>query len=408
MLATLVPLFDENLSVMAYSLFSQKANYLTDPIFSVSARFDGAGSIDGLEILESIGVSTLSDGKVIFIPVNNVSIFASIADTYSVPKSQYVFLIDNTVLPSEMYINRLKELKSQGYKIAIRKVMVSQYEDYKPIFELCDYVFINTKKVDISKAKIYFTKLYPNIKIIAGNIQGQLEFYNLTQEGGYSLFEGPFYRTPVTKGDTEVAPLKMNYIELLNIVNDPNFDLTKAADVIGRDTALVISLLKIVNRMSVNSEITTIRHAAAMLGQKELRKWITTAVAQQLCTDKPNEIMRISLIRAKFSESLAKYFDMGSVSGELFLMGLFSVIDLILDKPMADALNTLNLSNPIKEALIDGTGDYAHVLEFIIEYENANWQEISRVGILNNMKMDDVYNAYISTLSWYRDLFIDK
>ena len=71
MLATLVPLFDENLSVMAYSLFSQKANYLTDPIFSVSAQFDGAGSIDGLEILESIGVSTLSDGKVIFIPVNN-------------------------------------------------------------------------------------------------------------------------------------------------------------------------------------------------------------------------------------------------------------------------------------------------------------------------------------------------
>ena len=408
MLATLVPLFDENLSVMAYSLFSQKANYLTDPIFSVSAQFDGAGSIDGLEILESIGVSTLSDGKVIFIPVNNVSIFASIADTYSVPNSQYVFLIDNTVLPSEMYINRLKDLKGQGYKIAIRKVMVSQYEDYKPIFELCDYVFINTKKVDISKAKLYFTKLYPNIKIIAGNIQGQLEFYNLTQEGGYSLFEGPFYRTPVTKGDTEVAPLKMNYIELLNIVNDPNFDLTKAADVIGRDTALVISLLKIVNRMSVNSEITTIRHAAAMLGQKELRKWITTAVAQQLCTDKPNEIMRISLIRAKFAESLAKYFDMGSVSGELFLMGLFSVIDLILDKPMADALNTLNLSNPIKEALIDGTGDYAHVLEFIMEYENANWQEISRVGILNNMKMDDVYNAYISTLSWYRDLFIDK
>ena len=94
MLATLVPLFDENLSVMAYSLFSQKANYLTDPIFSVSAQFDGAGSIDGLEILESIGVSTLSDGKVIFIPVNNVSIFASIADTYSVPNSQYVFLID--------------------------------------------------------------------------------------------------------------------------------------------------------------------------------------------------------------------------------------------------------------------------------------------------------------------------
>lgn len=92
---------------------------------------------------------------------------------------------------------------------------------------------------------------------------------------------------PVTKGEAKVSPLKVNYIELLNIVNEPDFDLTKAADVIGRDTALVISLLKMVNHMTVNSEITSIRHAAAMLGQKELKKWINTAVTSQLCADRP-------------------------------------------------------------------------------------------------------------------------
>ena len=407
MLATLVPLFDENLGVSAYSLFSQKANLLTDPRFFVSAQFDGAGSINGLEIIESTGVSTLSDDKDIFVPVNNVSIFADISDSYHVPKSRVVFLIDNTVIPNDMYITRLRNLKAEGYRIAIWKVAVSQYEDYRPVFKLTDYIIINQKKVDITKAKIYFSKLYPDIKIIAGNIQSKEEFDTLKEDGGYTFFEGPFYRMPITKGDTDVAPLKMNYIELLNIVNKEDFDLTQAADVIGRDTALVISLLKIVNRMTVNSEITTIRHAAAMLGQKELKKWLTTAVAQQLCTDKPNEIMRLSLIRAKFAENLAELFDKAGLAQDLFLMGLFSVIDLILDKPMKDALELLNLSIMIKEALICKTGEYAPILDFVIQYENANWQEISRLMILNDIRMDDVYNAYINTLTWYRDLFSD-
>ena len=112
--------------------------------------------------------------------------------------------------------------------------------------------------------------------------------------------------------------------------------MTKAADIIGRDTALVISLLKMVNRIAVNSEITSIRHAAAMLGQRELKKWINTAVANKLYADKPNEITRLSLLRAKFAENLASSFGLAAQGSELFLMGLFSVLDVILEKPMLE------------------------------------------------------------------------
>lgn len=407
MLATLIPLFDENMSVRAYSLFSQKVNYLTDPRFSVSAHLDGAGSINGLEIIESMGMHTLTGDKEVFVPVNNVSIFADIAAQCRAPHNQVVIFVDNTVKPTEMYINRLKELKSQDYKLAIWKLTISDFEPYKEILSLADYAFLNYKKIDIAKAKIYFSKVYPNIKLIAGNITEQEDFEKLTDDGGYSLYEGPFYRMPVTKGDTEIAPLKINYIELLNIVNDSDFDLTDAADIIGRDTALVISLLKMVNRMTVNSEITTIRHAAAMLGQKELKKWITTAVTQQLCSDKPSEIMRLSLLRAKFAENLASGFNLAIKAQELFLVGLFSVLDLILNKPMKEALEMLKVSNDIKEALICHTGDLAQVLDFIIQYENANWQEISRLMIINDITMNTVFSAYTSSLEWYRDLFQD-
>jgi EAL and modified HD-GYP domain-containing signal transduction protein len=257
-------------------------------------------------------------------------------------------------------------------------------------------------------AKIYFTKLYPNIKLIAGNIKSQEEYEQLKFQGGYAFYEGEFYRTPITEGENEVNPVKINYIQLLNIVNEENFDLTDAADVIGRDTALVISLLKIVNRMAINSEITSIRHAAAMLGQKELKKWITTAVMKELCADKPNEITRLTMLRAKFMENLAKPFEMAMLSQEMFMLGLFSVLDVILDQNMEEALKLVKLPKSVNEALLYKAGKYAEAYEFMLHYEKGNWQEVSRQMILRDIKLDRIYQAYTDALIWYRKLILGK
>ena len=209
---------------------------------------------------------------------------------------------------------------------------------------------------------------------------------------------------PVMQSETDVTPLKVNYIELLNVVNAPDYDLTDAADVIGKDPALVISLLEIVNRMAVNSEITSIRHAAAMLGQKELKRWINTAVTKELCADKPSEIVRLVMIRAKFAENLAPEFEMAMQAPELFIMGLFSALDIMLEKPMAEALDMVQVSKNIREALLENKGDFAKVLDFIKRYEDADWTEVSRQLVLENIDMDHVYNAYLGALRWYRDL----
>lgn len=407
MLVTLIPLFDEKMNVRAYSLFTQKKNFLLNPSLQGTGKNDGAAHIAGLEVIRSMGIETLSADKEVFVAVNNISMFSDIEVQAQAPHERIVLLLDNSVLPEEMYINRLRELKNVGFKLAIRKLAVQNFEPYREILLLMDYVLLDHKKIDISKAKIYFSKIYPNVKLCAGNIQTKEIFDGLKKEGGYQLYEGEFYRVPVPEGETKVAPLKVNYIELLNMVNASDFELTKAADIIGRDTALVISLLKMVNRMAVNSEITSIRHAAAMLGQRELKKWINTAVADKLYADKPNEITRLSLLRAKFAENLAPAFELSMQTSELFLMGLFSVLDLILNQPMEEALKLVKVSREISDALIDQKGKLAPVLEFITQYERANWQEISRLMILKNIDMDQVYDAYIQSLQWYRDLFAE-
>lgn len=405
MLITMIPLFDENMAVSAYSLFVQKKNFLLNPSLLGTGSNDGAATISGFDMIERVGIETISAGKEIFVEINNISIFSDIPSQCSAPHDKIVLLIDNTVLAESMYIDKLRELKELGYKLAIKKLAVQSFEAYREILVLMDYILLDHKKIDISKARIYFGKLYPNIKLCAVNIKSQEIFDKLTEEGGYTLYEGEFYRMPITKGQAEVAPLKINYIELLNMVNDVDFELTEAADVIGRDTALVISLLKMVNNMAVNSEITSIRHAAAMLGQKELKKWINTAVTNELCADRPSEVTRLSLLRAKFAENLAPAFEMALHSSELFLMGLFSVLDLILDKPMAEALEMVVVSKEIKEALIEQKGSFAPVMDFVKQYEAANWTEVSRQMLLMNIEMDKVSDAYVTSLQWYRDLF---
>ena len=407
MLATLIPLFDRNTAVSAYSVFAQKQNFLLNPSMLGTGSLDGAGSILGLEVVESLGAGTLSDNQEVFVELSKISMFSPIEEVCSMPHDKVVLLFDHNVPAEEMYIKRLQQLKFMGYKLAIRNLAIEQFKEYAPILQLLDYIMLDYKKMNMEAARNFFSKVYPDMSLIAVNVDSTEDFDELAKGEAYSLYEGDFYRLPVTKGKTKVSPLKVNYIELLKIVNNPDFELTKAADIIGRDTALVIDLLKMVNHMAVNSEITSIRHAAAMLGQKELKKWINAVVSKQLCADKPNEITRLSLLRAKFAENLAPTFEMASLSSELFLSGLFSVLDIILDKPMTEALKMVNVSKEITEALVERKGELAKVLDFIECYEIASWSELSRQMILFNIKEGPVYDAYIDALSWYRDLFGD-
>ncbi len=408
MLVTLVPLFDENMAIRAYSLFTQKTNYFLNPTLLGTGQLDGAARIEGLEVIQTMGMETLSGVNNVFVTVTNMSLFADMSLQCDAPSERLVLLLDHAVKPEPMYLDRIKELKAQGYRFGMRRLLVQEFQEYTEILKLMDFVFLNHKKVDLTKAKIYFENLFPHIQICAVEVDDMESFERLKAVSACPLYEGTFYQLPVTKGDTEVAPLKVNYIELLNAVNTEDFDLTEAADIIGRDPALTISLLQMVNNMAVNSGITTIRHAAAMLGQKELKKWITTAVISELCSDKPNEITRLSMLRAKFSENLAKPFGMAAQASEMFLMGLFSALDAILDKDMEEALKLVKVSKNIRDALLDKTGVYGPLYQFMLNYEKANWQEVSRQMILQDITMDELYDAYIQSLVWYRKLTLGK
>lgn len=375
-----------------------------NPSLLGSRQFDGAAYVDGLELIQELGTTTLSGGKPIFVSLNNISIFSSLESECKNTNHAPILLIDQTFPPVSMYTDRIHELREFGYHFAMRNLPVHCYEDYAPILSQMDYILIDCQKIDAVKASFYFRKLYPDICICASNIPDTETFGKLSPAETISLFEGTFFRMPVTRGEHKVSPLKINYISLLNLIEEDDFDLTKAADIISQDTALIISLLRLANTRSFNSEITSVRVAVSMLGQKDLTRWIQTTVIEKLCSDKPNELMRLSLLRAKFAENLAPVFGMAMRSQELFLTGLFSILDIILDCSMEEALSMVRVSGKIRTALLEHTGSLAEVLHFIVKYESAEWQEVSRQLVLKNIEIPDVSHAWVSSLQWYAKL----
>ena len=404
MLAALIPLFDTQLNVSAYCIFAQRGNSFLDTMQRGALLYDNVARVEGFELLNSVGINTLAVDRDIFVPINHISLFSDLVSQCPAPPERIVLLMDSKVFASRNNLDRIRELKKLGFRFAMQKIMLNKIGNYRNILLECDYILLNPRRMNVQKAKPLFGRIFPNLKLGAIRVDSPRDFEILSSYGSFDLYQGSFFRIPSDKSDEQLSPMKTTYLELLKVVNKDDYDLIEAADVISQDAALVLSLLSIVNRMTLNYGITSVRHAAAMLGQTELKRWINTVITKGLCEDKPSEVTRLAMLRARFAENISKCFGLKDRSDELFLMGLFSALDIMLDRPIDEALSGIRVSKDIHEALVYRGGDFAPCYEFILEYENAAWEDISRMMIIYSMDMDEVYSAYQEALQWFRDL----
>jgi EAL and modified HD-GYP domain-containing signal transduction protein len=400
-----VPLFNENIAVEAYYFRNRKGNDLLDG--TGTSFLDGAMLSLPLEMLRLVSLEALTTGKPIFVPITKYMLLSRLETQSEQPADKIIFLIDaGEIDDTAPYIANIERLKGLGYRFGLQKI--SDVDRMGPFLELCDFVFYDHRVFDHMnevKLRVTITHRYKHLTGVYTHINNMDLFKEL--HGRYlGLFEGHFYRTPLTKGKHEVSPLQVNLINLLNRVRDENFEFDEIAEIIQRDPMLTVSLLRLVNSayFALKEKVRSINQAVVMLGQTEIRKWITTAVSRLLGADKPDEVARLSLIRARFAEGLAIKFGMEKEAQSLFLMGLFSVLDAILDMPIDEALDLVHVSEDIREAIIERTGKYGLIFRFILEYETANWNVVSRLLILNDLKTEDIYQAYVNSMIWYSDI----
>ena len=395
-----IPFFDSNMSVKAYRLITRGGEKLLGMMDNYIAPWDAVLS-PGLDIVKSLGIEPLAGDRPLFVDINEYHLLMGVPLTLKIPPKRLCCVLPNDIRPDDPVLNKCRELKELGFSIAIDGFLDGHTTN--PLFIYVDYIIVDTRDYVADPKFLDAMKGLAAVKKVVLAQIPDMEIFNKLTGIENTLYSGRFYKQPLTKGKTDISPVKVNALRLLNQINEDDFDLSDIAGTIEHDPSLSISLLRFINSV-MPRKINSIRNAVAILGQKEVKRWATAALSIQLAEDRPSEITKVSLVRARFAENLAAAFDMAVFAPSLFMMGLFSLLDVILEKPMKEAASEVALDENVRLALVEHSGEFYKVLEFIFAYERANWDDVAIKMVQNNLDLDQITTAFVDALVWYKAL----
>jgi EAL and modified HD-GYP domain-containing signal transduction protein len=219
---------------------------------------------------------------------------------------------------------------------------------------------------------------------------------------GYHYFQGYFFAKPAVL-QTKAAPeFRMTYLSLLQEVVKRDVDLRKVASIIGRDVTLSYKLLRYINSayFGLRRTISSIPEALGLLGERELKRWAGLLSLASLASNKPAELVVEAALRARFCEGLAEDTGLVQRSEELFLLGMFSLLDAILDRPFEALLLELPIPPAVKAALLGGTGPLRDVFDCVLTYVTGDWDNLSARMDKLNLGEEEVPRRYREAVTW--------
>ena len=397
-----IPVFDSQMGVHAYRMITHDGVKLLGSAED-HRRLGGELLAPELEYIKDIGIEPFTGSHECFIELSKYQLLIGMPLNMSIPPKNLICVIGSDTLSDNAAYAKMAILKRNGYKLGIRGLPPSISLD--TISGFFDFILLSYRDEDFTGNMNAIRPFIQRITLVIIDIPDMIDFNRLSGARNV-LLSGDFYSQPITQGLSEISPIKINALNLLGQINNEDFDLIDAANTIERDPALSISLLRFLNALSPDRsrKIESIRQAVAILGQNEVKKWATIAISIGIGEDRPSEITRLSLIRAKFAENLAPAFDMTIKSGALFMAGLFSMLDVILQSPMHVAIDQVAAQSEIKSALVEKQGRFYDVLSLIYAYERADWHTTSISMVRNGIDVSVLTSAFYESLSWYRQL----
>ena len=320
------------------------------------------------------------------------------------PPNSVVVEILESVKPDQEIVDVCRRLKQTGYTIALDDFVDSP--EWAPLVEITEIIKVDFRLTDRQEQSAIVARYAgKKIRMLAEKVETQEEFAAATQMG-YSLFQGYFFCRPEMMQHHDLPASKLAYLELLHAATALEFDVQELALKIKHEPSLTFRLLRYLNSAAfgLRAEIHSVAHALSLLGERELRKWIAVVSVGVLADGKPDELMVVPLVRGRFCELLAPLAGMPGHASDLFLLGLLSVMDAILDKPLDSILEELPVRKEIKDALQAQTGLYWQLLEIAIAHERADWERVSALVSETGMDEEKVSSLYVSAVDWSTDL----
>lgn len=383
------PIYNREKAVMGYELL-YRSNLQNQAIIK------DAGQASCETILNSfmhIGIDNIAGSALAFINLPREFIVnESLTPMF---KEQSVLEILEDIKPDQDVIKGITRLKSDGYKIALDDFVY--HEDLIPFIELADYIKIDIHALSKSEVEQQLTLLKPfKGKFIAEKVESH-ELYQFCYDLEFDYFQGYYFCYPEVLKQKSLPTNKLVVLNLIQQLHDPDISSEQLEKILIQDITLSYKLLRYINSAAfgLRHEIDSIKDAIILLGLSNLKNWISLIMMSRILDSKPAELISTGMIRGKMCELLAEKFH-PEIKHQMFIIGLFSVLDALMDQPMIELLDTVILSSEIKLALLDKTGLQGEIYERVLQYEKSNWDQLDS----SDINADAFIESYLSAVHW--------
>ena len=325
------------------------------------------------------------------------------------PKDHIIIEVLEDIEPEPEIIDALKTFKSQGFRIALDDFIYDQ--KFSEMIQLCDMIKFDIMATPLDTLGPIFSSIGNELKhitLLCEKVETHEEFEQ-AKAMGFHLFQGYFFSKPEVISNKGLSANQVTNLKLLNEVSkqEPALDVIEA--MIKNDVAISFKLLTFINSAYFKrpTAIDTIKDAITFLGLQELKKFINVVVVSGINPDKPNELIRFSVIKARMCEQCAHVIKTRFTPEELFTVGLFSTMDAILDMPMADILEKIALSEKIKDALLGKDRMFRQLNDLITSFEQGQWDH-TRFQADKDSKLIQKLPAFYMDALKMADSFLDS
>ncbi|HLZ14005.1 MAG TPA: HDOD domain-containing protein [Candidatus Acidoferrum sp.] len=299
------------------------------------------------------------------------------------------------VNPTAEVIESCRELRRRGYELAIDDFVGG--DKWDGLLPLVHFLKVDYRECgEMTQQAIAKRYLPQGIELLAEKVETETEVER-SKRLGYTYFQGYFFCKPTMLTDHDIPAEKTVCVRILKEAAAAELNIGRVEELMSLDPSLTYKLLRYLNSplLGRSGEVRDIPRAVRLLGEMEFRRWISIVAVVSLATGKPIELARTAVMRGYFCEQVAEASGRAAEASELFLMGLLSVADALLDRPMERVLEDLPVSKDMAAALLGGENEFRRVLDLMLAYECGTWNSVAKAARRASVKEAALPECYL-------------
>ncbi len=391
------PILSKDEKVVGYELLFREA--AGDTHFHSDGENATSTIIDTLNV---IGLDAACDGQRAFINCTHQMLLREYF--LLLPPDQVVIELQHDIPADDLVVSACQRLKNKKYSLALDNFAPD--DPREPLTRFADYIKVDIRKFS-PEQNTAIASSHKQTCLIAQKVETRLQMVTAVKDG-YTLFQGYFFRKPEKMRSRHIPANQAEHLRLLQAVSAQVIDFDQVEKLIKHDASLCYRLLRYLNSpvLGLASTVQSIRHGMSLLGERELVRWIRMATTLLMAGDKCSDLVLSSLVRARFCELIAP--KVPHIKSDLFLMGMLSMMDSVLELPMGVVIEGLPLDPDMKaellQAKIGRETPLTPIYRLMLAREVGEWEDVTAFAKQLNLSLPFVNRSFNEAMIWAREV----